>query len=104
MLNTTSTSQVIQTRISKKERWLQLAERVYEIKQLTKIYEEERDALMTELKELSDNKSYAYKGYFLVRSMAKGRVQYEEIPELKGVDLDKYRGKQIESWRITKEN
>jgi hypothetical protein len=104
MLNTTTTATTTQQRVSKKERWFQLAQRVHEIREMTTLYEEERDQLMTELKELSDNKSLAYKGFFLVRSMAKGRVAYKDIPQLKGVNLDLYRGNPVESWRLTKES
>lgn len=32
--------------------------------------------------------------------ISKGRVDYKAIPELKGLNLDKYRKKPIESWRI----
>ena len=33
--------------------------------------------------------------------MRKGSVQYSNIPELQGVDLDQYRDMPTESWRIT---
>jgi len=31
----------------------------------------------------------------------KGNVDYSQIPELQGVDLDAYRGKETITWRIT---
>jgi len=37
----------------------------------------------------------------LSRVIKKGTVQYKNIPELKGVNLDKYRGESSESYRIT---
>lgn len=37
----------------------------------------------------------------LTKVMRKGNVDYGKIPELKGVNLDKYRNAPIESWRIT---
>lgn len=37
----------------------------------------------------------------LSKVMRKGNVNYTKIPELKGLDLDKYRGDPIISWRIS---
>lgn len=37
----------------------------------------------------------------LGRSFPKGRIDYSEIPELKGVDLDQYRKEAKETWRLT---
>jgi putative phage-type endonuclease len=38
----------------------------------------------------------------VTKTTQKGKVDYSLIPELAGVDLDKYRGKEVEGWRITK--
>lgn len=40
-------------------------------------------------------------GIQLSRIVKKGNVDYSAIPELKTVDLDKYRKKSIETWRLT---
>lgn len=37
----------------------------------------------------------------VTRISTKGRIKYDSIPELKGVDLEKYRGEDIISYRIT---
>lgn len=37
----------------------------------------------------------------ITKVTTKGRVQYDNIPELEGVDLERYRGKEIVSYRIT---
>lgn len=37
----------------------------------------------------------------ITRVTTKGRVKYDTIPELEGVDLEKYRGEDITSYRIT---
>lgn len=39
-------------------------------------------------------------GIKLSKSIRKGNVEYSKIPELKGVDIDKYRKESIESFRI----
>lgn len=39
-------------------------------------------------------------GVSVTRSTRKGNVQYAKIPELKDVDLDKYRGKESEVWSV----
>lgn len=41
-------------------------------------------------------------GVKLVKGSRKGLVNYKIIPELKGVDLDLYRGKTTETWTISK--
>jgi hypothetical protein len=39
-------------------------------------------------------------GIKLCHSVRKGAIDYKKIPELKSVDLEKYRGKDLESFRI----
>jgi putative phage-type endonuclease len=53
----------------------------------------------------SDKNTIGSFGKF-TKSVMKGRISYSDIPELKNVDLEKYRGKDIVSYRITikKEN
>jgi putative phage-type endonuclease len=39
--------------------------------------------------------------YSLSKSEVKGRVKYDDVPELKNVDLEKYRGAPSTQWKIT---
>jgi len=42
-------------------------------------------------------------GVLVTRFLVKGNVDYKKIPELKGVDLEKYRGPSREQWRVAPE-
>lgn len=60
---------------------------------------EQRERLIS----LSMNKNSIGGGIKLSKIIRKGSVDYSEIPELIGVDLEKHRKKPTESWRITEE-
>lgn len=53
------------------------------------------------LDEYKDHRRVKYDGVTISRFIRKGSVQYKKVPELKGVDLEQYRGKSSESTRIT---
>lgn len=57
--------------------------------------------LLDQLKEAADYTSVRYNGYKLTQSTRKGAIQYKEVPMLKGVDLEPYRGKEIEVWKFS---
>ncbi len=64
---------------------------------------EKREAESRELLiKLSENQNTIGQGVRLQKIVRKGKVDYKAIPELKDVDLDKYRKDTIESWRIGK--
>lgn len=64
--------------------------------QLLVEYEKEKEALRKELIEMcADNDVTEGGGIKIVRRYEAGRVNYGKIPELEGVNLDKYRGKSI---------
>lgn len=55
-----------------------------------------RDALI----ELADGKNSEGSGVKILKVVRKGSVNYGAIPELEGVDLEKFRKSPIESWRL----
>lgn len=68
-------------------------------------YEEikkKRDAIRNRLIDLANGKNTRGSGVKLTQSFVKGRVNYDSIPELKLVDLDKYREPTQERWTISK--
>jgi hypothetical protein len=67
------------------------------IKELQKQEEELRKELIF----LSGESNSKGAGISLCQVVRKGSVDYSKIPELKEVDLDKYRKDSISSWRIT---
>lgn len=53
------------------------------------------------LLQLCDGKSSRGAGITVAKSSRKGNINYKNIPDLKEVDLEKYRAPASESWRIT---
>ncbi len=66
-----------------------------------KILQERDKRYRDSLVDLSNGKNCQGSGITLSRVLRKGNVDYKAIPELKEVDLEQYRGKTIESWRLT---
>ncbi len=61
-----------------------------------------RDDARNRLIELANGRNTRGSGIKVTQSMVKGRVDYDSIPELKLVDLDKYREPASERWTISK--
>ena len=53
------------------------------------------------LREKLDNKTYEACGYKYETTGRVGAVIYEDIPELKSVDLEQYRGAPVNVWRLS---
>lgn len=70
---------------------------VNEMKQMEKQEEELRKQLIF----LSGESNSKGHGISLCQVQRKGNVDYTKIPELKGIDLEKYRKPVTDSWRIT---
>ena len=64
-------------------------------------YEREEEILKQRLIDMSGGKSCRGSGVQVSRYIRKGTVDYGAIPELQGLDLEEYRKKPIEAWRIT---
>ncbi len=67
-----------------------------EIKELEKRKEEIKEKLIAE----TDGENCQGSGIKLFRKNVRGRVDYEAIPEIKGIDLDKYRKPSTSTWTI----
>lgn len=68
-------------------------------------YEElkkKRDAIRDRLIELANGRNTRGGGVKLTQTFPKGRINYEVIPELKLVDLEKYREPPKERWTLSK--
>jgi len=55
----------------------------------------------TRLREICENETKSINGYTYKQFERKGPVIYTNIPELKDVDLDKYRSDAIIAWRLS---
>lgn len=74
--------------------------RIKELKTELKILEVSKESYKQELIEDANGQSCSGGGLLLYRSFPKGRVDYGSIPELDGVDLDKYRKEAKEQWTL----
>lgn len=63
------------------------------------LYEDARQELIS----LADNHNSKGAGMRVTKSVRKGNVNFSNIPELKDVDLEKYRNEAITTWRISNE-
>ena len=68
-----------------------------EIKALEKRQKQLRDALIS----MSDHANSIGGGLQVQQCVRKGAVAYSEIPQLQGIDLDKYRGDLVQYWKVT---
>lgn len=78
--------------------WLRLSEELKSIDRDIKQLEEKRDVIKKVMIELSEGCNCKGNGITLTRSMRKGVVNYKKIPQLKGVDLEQFRGNSVETW------
>jgi putative phage-type endonuclease len=81
--------------------WLDKEAELFNLIEKRKNLEAQEDVLRKEIIKMCDGQGS--KGHHLkvVPVETEGRVQYDNIPELKGIDLDAYRNPKTISWRIT---
>jgi len=82
--------------------WIEVSNRWLEISAQIDALKKQQHELKAQLIELSTSQSSVGGGVRLVRCIRKGVVQYAEIPELKEVDLEKYRKASTEVWMLSK--
>lgn len=71
-----------------------------DIKQTMKDLEKQEEIIKKKLIELSGGINAQGSGIKLSKGYRKGNIAYQEIPELKNIDLEKYRKETTETWRI----
>lgn len=81
--------------------WEGYARKWQEVVNTIKELEKEEDELRKQLIFLSGETNTKGAGIALCQVTRKGNVDYSKIPELKGIDLEKYRKGSSSSWRIT---
>ena len=74
----------------------------YKLAKLEKTkYQELEDTHRNILISLSDGQSCQGNGIRVSKTLTKGRIQYDSIPQLKEIDLEMYRSKPVTSFRFT---
>lgn len=82
------------------EEWVKTTSELQQVQQQLKILEEKEDQLRQRTIELANGKNCKGNGVKATYYFKKGAVDWPEIPELKGVDLEKYRKPKIAVWRL----
>lgn len=80
--------------------WKECARRWRDVVANIKILEKQEEDLRNQLIFLSGETNSRGGGISLCQVTRKGNIQYDKIPELKDVDLDKYRKESTSTWRI----
>lgn len=84
-----------------KSEFIHTAKVLLDIQQKIKyLKEQERKAAET-LREICGNDSQEFEGYKYQRIERLGSIQYKDIPELKSIDLEQYRGNPVTSWKLS---
>lgn len=87
--------------MSTEPKWKGFASEYRKMDQQIKVLEEIKESYRKELINLSGDQSCLGEGVRVMRTTMRGRVDYDMIPELKGIDLDKYRKNATTLWKIT---
>lgn len=80
--------------------WKGYAKQYKEISEQIKNLEDIKENYRKELINLCGDQNCLGQGVRVIRTTIRGRVAYDEIPEIKGVDLDKYRKGLTTMWKI----
>ena len=75
--------------------WLKKAKEWREINVTLQVFKEKEEKIRKDLIEISRGQSYIGGGIQLKHGISKGRINYKNIPELKGIDLEPFRGDSI---------
>lgn len=84
------------------DKWQKMADKVFEAQNNRKYWGEVEAQLKSELIEYSGSQPFEGKTYKLDWIERLGSVQYKNIPELKTIDLDQYRGASSVMWKLVK--
>lgn len=78
-----------------------MIDEIDQLKEAEENAKERRKEIEAELIEMAKGKNADVWGRKLTKVERKGNVQYAKVPELKGVDLELYRGKSSEFWKLS---
>lgn len=80
--------------------WKGAAEKYRVINERIKALEYEKENYRQEILQLCADQNCAGGGIKVMKTIMRGRVAYDEIPEIKDVDLDKYRKSPTTTWKV----
>ena len=82
------------------ELWLMRAKELYNLKEQRKNIEALEKQMEIDLRSMQNNEPLEYGGIAYGYHTRPGNIDYESIPELKGVNLDQYRKEQVRVWKL----
>lgn len=82
------------------EEWIEKARIAEDLKRQLSGLKKLSDDATREVVEMSENQNSCGGGFFLRKSVRPGAVNYKNIPELKGIDLETFRKDPVEMWRL----
>jgi putative phage-type endonuclease len=80
--------------------WNQYTKMYREVSDSLKVLEEKKDYLRKQIINLCADQSCFGNGIKVVKAITKGRIDYEQIPEIKDLDLNKYRKNSSTTWKF----
>jgi putative phage-type endonuclease len=80
--------------------WKEYAKKYRDLCDQIKNLEETKDNYRKELLTLCGDQNCLGEGIRALKTTVRGRIDYEGIPELKGINLDKYRNKSTTMWKV----
>ena len=80
--------------------WQECSRQYQEADKLIKALEEKKDMMRKKLIGLCADQSCVGSGIKVLKTVMKGRISYDEIPEIKCIDLEKYRKNAITTWKV----
>lgn len=81
-------------------KWVNVAKELYQIQTERKALETNERKLKDKLKDLSKGMPSQGGGYLFTFTLRKGGISYEDIPQLKKVDLELYRKDDVPMWKL----
>ena len=95
------------THIERDQEWIKLAQQTYKIQLQRKKIQEKEDLYLTHLKKASQGISSRGGDFVFTRTERKGIINYKDISEIQGIlkilNLELYRSKSSESWKLARE-
>lgn len=105
---TTSTSQIVSIAPKRRtkhynfdilaEEYLKIAEQRKKLQELEENLKERLESYVSGI----DSKSYSSKKFSMIECQRKGNIDYSIIPELKAIDLERFRKDTIIYWKVIK--
>lgn len=102
MIKNTVTVSVLDDHVHRKSDWITIARQLYKLKQTRKELVKQEAKLKEELELLSENKNAKGGGFAFTCFMRRGAVDYSNVKELEGVDLEPYRKGSVAMWKLSK--